>query len=496
MFSLKHLLILIFFILSLMGAFHHELSLDEARVWISMQEIGLTSLVSDTRCEMHCLPWFYVVKTLTSVFTHPLSMQILTIILGTVVFAIISLLSPFTILEKCLLLFNYYFFFEYNLLSRPYVLMTMGMVLVCLTFADRKVKPLPFVFALLFLENSTYFGIFLTFPFVSLFIWEILSGKIEFERTLLRKISALGILYLGFFIWYALPVSSVYNCFNLSTKDLSVNFVRFQESIWDVARAFFPVATDTWNEHLFDTSSTGKSILSIFWISFIGFTLWSIRKNREALYLLGTGVFLIFAYRFCKPIYFGSFLRHLGALSIMYVGCMWIARKAQPDNKSMKILFLIFLLPGAFSGVRMYKEDYFRKFSHGIDVHEFISKKEYEGYEIIPDSLLFTSSYLVYSDLRYFSFIDKNHVRVFPLSFNRQQVPVAPAHVRGIHIVPRLPEGILRDIVREQTRSADYRGFLILNYPPGNLPAELELRPVIEFTGAINANEDYYIFSK
>ncbi len=496
MFSRNHFLILIFFLLSLVGAFHHELSLDEARVWISMQEIGITNLVSDTRCEMHCLPWFYVVKTLTSVFTNPLSIQILTVLMGTVVFGIVALLSPFSFFEKCLLLFNYYFFFEYNLLSRPYVLMTMGMVLVCLTFSERKIKPLPFIFSLLFLENSTYFGIFLTLPFVSLFIWEILSGKIIFERTLIRKISALGILYLGFFIWYALPVSSVYNCFNLSTKDLSVSFVRFQESIWDVTRAFFPLATNTWNEHLLDTSPTGKSLLSILWLGFIGFTLWSLRKNREAFYLLGTGVFLIFAYRFCKPIYFGSFLRHLGALSIMFVGCLWIARKENPENKWLKYLFLFFLIPGAFSGIRMYKEDYFRKFSHGKDVHEFISRKEFAGYEIIPDSLLFTSSYLVYSDLRYFSFIDKNHVRVFPLSINRQQVPVAPAHVRGIHIVPRLPEGILKDIVAERMRPADYRGFLIVNYPAGKLPAELSLKPVREFTGAINANEDYYIYSK
>lgn len=460
-----------------------------------MQEVSTGSIIAETRCEMHCLPWFYAIKSISSVFSNPVSMQILTILLGTFVFGLIVLYSPFSFLEKSLLLFNYYFLFEYNLLSRPYVLMTLGIVLVCMTFQNRRTRPIPFLTAILLLENSTYFGIFLTFPFLSLFAWEFLSGKLQLERRRNIQISALMVLYAGIFIWYALPVSAVYNCFNLSTKDVSVNFLRLQESIWDVSRAFFPLATDTWNEHLFDTGSTGKNLLSIFWVIFILSSLWFFRKSREAVYLLGTGVFLIFAYRFCKPIYFGSFLRHLGALSVMYVGCMWVIRKTNPDSKILKMMFVLFLLPGAYSGIRIYKEDFSRNFSHGKEVHGFISSDEMKGYEIIPDSLLFTSPYLIYSDLRYFSFVDKNFVRYFPLSRNRQQVPVAPAHVRGIHLVPRLPAEMLKGIISERM-TGDNRGILIINYPAGKLPQEMNLKLIKEFKGAINANEDYYIYKR
>lgn len=496
MFSRNLVLILIFFLLSLIGAFQHELSLDEARVWISMQEINTGSIIQETRCEMHCLPWFYAVKSLTSVFANPFSMQVLSVLLGTLVFGLIAIFSPFTFLEKSILLFNYYFLFEYNLLSRPYVLMTLGIVLICLTFTERLRRPLPFIIAILFLENSTYFGIFLSIPFVSLFMWEFLNGKISLEKKARWKLITATAAYVCIFIWYALPVSGLYQCFNLSTKDLNVNFLRFQESSWDVARAFFPLATDTWNEHLFDTYPYARSILSLFWFGFIFLSLWFFRKRRELVYLLGTGVFLIFAYRFYKPIYFGSFLRHLGALPIMYIGCMWLWRKTNPEDKKLKAMFILFLLPGAWSGLRMYKEDFYRNFSNGKEVNKFISSKELSNHEIIPDSLLFTSSYLVYSDRKYYSFMNKDHVRYFPLPGNRVQVPVAPAKVRGIHLVPRLPEGILREIIRERIQGEKSEGLLILNYPAGNMPREMNLKLLKEFTGAINANEDYSIFIK
>jgi len=499
-FDRRCLLVIVFFVLSLIGAFHHELSLDEARPWLIMSETPWSLIVHETRCEMHCLPWFYALKGLSSLTVNPFSMQVLSVILATFAFGLMALFSPFSYLEKCLLLFNYYFFFEYNLIARPYMLTTMGIFFLCLSFSRRRERPVPFLLGLLFLENTTYFGIFLTFPFASLLIYEHIAGKSPWDKLTARRAYPILASYFLIGIWYALPLSSAYNCFDLNTADIPVTWNRLFASAWDVTRAFFIIGNDAWNEHAFDYSPWGKWFLISLWLLLVGSTVYSFRKHRTLFYIFISSVFIIFAYRFCKPMYFGSFLRHLGILSVIYVGCLWIARKDGVEkNRFAGLMFLLFLVTGAYSGIRLFIEDFRRPFSHGKNVHEFIHGVGYENHKIIPDSLLFTSSYLVYSEREYVDYTEDpaEEARYFPLSSGRKHVPVAPAVVRGNLLVPRIPEDMFKKVIRSWFTSNSDDALVILNYPPDyKLMSELGLRLEREFGSAVNPNENYYIFRR
>lgn len=492
-------LIFLFFSLSLLGVFSHELSLDEARPWLIVSETGWTSLVSETRCEMHCLPWFFGLKALSEIFSSPLSMQILSVLLGTVTFGLIALFSPFSFFEKVLILLNYYLFFEFNLIARPYVLMTLGLFLCALTFPSRRSHPERLSAGLLLLANSTYFGIFLSAPFALLMLYELIAGKISAVPKRRYLSYALLLAFGACVIWYSLPLTPSYGCVGLPVGDIPLSFERLRESLWDITRAFFILSTDSWNEHIADYTPWAKDLLTGVWVLAIIGISWGFRKNPRAFFLFVFSVFLFVSYRFTKPVYYGSFLRHLGALAVMYIAAVWVDRREGPPPSGFhRGVFVLFLLCGTFSGLRLFGEDLRRPFGQGEEVRSFISRPEYRDARIIADSLLFSSTYLIGTERTYTDYLDAGkETRYFPLSLGARQVYVAPAHVRGIHIVPKVREETFRRAVEEFVTSRDTRSLVIINYPArGGLMESMGLELVGEFTGAINPNEDYYVYRK
>lgn len=486
------LLVCVFFALSIAGVAHHELSLDEARVWLSMSETTAGSIIPQTRCEMHCLPWFYGINALTAVTSNPITMQVFSVILGTLCFGLICFFSPFSLLEKLLLGINYYFLFEFNILARPYVLMTLLLVIVSVTWIRRSQSPGAFLISLILLQHTTYFGIFLSVPFIVLTLMEL------FQRGIPKRDRNL---FGGFFVisslsclWYLLPLVGNSQCVQLPFGEVNFDGKRVADTLWALARSFFPIVTDTWNEHFFDVNPWGRPVFIGFTCFFFLGALWIFRKERNTLFLFASGLVIIFLYQLTKPIYFGSFFRHLGSLPVFFVVCVWLFR-LKHDGKLLRSFFLLFLLAGAYSGTKIFIEDFRREFSNGPAVHRFLSRSENQDREILPDSMLFTSSYLVYSDRAYFNYLTGGEERFFGLGTDRKHPPITGAVVRGIHLVVKLPDEVLLPVIRERAEKAPGKTLVILNYPPtAEFLREANLIPVTEFTGAVNALEDFRIY--
>jgi hypothetical protein len=62
---------------------------------------------------------------------------------------------------RCLIPFTYFFFYQYGVISRPYCMMMVAIMLSAITYGARNEKPVRFILSLAFLCATSAFGIFL-----------------------------------------------------------------------------------------------------------------------------------------------------------------------------------------------------------------------------------------------------------------------------------------------------------------------------------------------
>src|ERR1051325_7144692 len=131
-------LTLLYFALSLVGIWHHEFFIDEAHHWLLARDSGSVSeLVANTRIEGHPLSWSFLLFVLTRFTSNPFWMQLLHIVISTTTGFVFLRKAPFSWGFKILFIFGYFMIFEYNLISRNYMLAIGFLFCACWLFGDR-----------------------------------------------------------------------------------------------------------------------------------------------------------------------------------------------------------------------------------------------------------------------------------------------------------------------------------------------------------------------
>lgn len=131
------LLTLPFLLLYWVDLAHHTLFFDEINAWgISAGSPDLQTLFANVHFEGH--PWlWYFLLWLPSRFTYdPRAMLWVVAPVGTAIYLIIGLVSPFTRLQKAFLFLGYFVAFEYTVMNRMYGLI----FLLALLYVWRRVR--------------------------------------------------------------------------------------------------------------------------------------------------------------------------------------------------------------------------------------------------------------------------------------------------------------------------------------------------------------------
>lgn len=116
---------------------HHELWLDEAHHWLLARDsTSLVDLVKNTRYEGHPILWNVLLYGITRFTLNPFAMQVFHILISTSVVFLFLRKAPFSWLFKTLFIFGYFMIFEYNLISRNYMLGVLFLFLACSVFKD------------------------------------------------------------------------------------------------------------------------------------------------------------------------------------------------------------------------------------------------------------------------------------------------------------------------------------------------------------------------
>lgn len=386
------LLTLLYFTVSLIGIFHHELWLDEAHHWLLARDSNsVGNLIQNTRYEGHPLIWSFTLYGITRFTSDPFWMQFLHILISTSFVWVFLKKAPFNLVFKTLFIFGYFMIFEYNLISRNYSLGILFLFLACAVFKDRNSKFILLAFYLAIASNThLMFSVIAFALFITIFIEHYQN------KQLLNTKNLMGYLIFG------LGLASI--IIQIKTTNSSwlldpIEKMPFGERLIKGYGSPFKGLINIpdfrtihfWNSNLIVNSNRTLAALLSLLIYFLPLLLFF--KNRKTLYfvytaLIGTQIFFFITQR--------AAIRFQGMTFIIMIIALWIENyyineqyKWNHYFNSLKLsLFKKPIVYGLlviqlFSGVYAYSMDIVYPFSAAKKTVEFSKTDNYKHKEII-----------------------------------------------------------------------------------------------------------------
>ncbi len=355
---------LIFFCLSLIGIFRHEIWLDEAQHFLLARDSNsISNLIYNCRMEGHPLLWNLLLFFITRFSQDPLYMQMLHILISCCTVYLIAG-TELKIMEKCCIIFSFFIFYEYNIISRNYGLATLMMCIIGIGYNRKSIAMIPLGIALAILAQTHLYGLLFSLAFiVALLFYDrnylfqnksglIIAGLIY---TLAFVIALISIIPPGHYtyLFMAYDDSDLLSSARI-LKTLSVclkgifYFPDFAggSSGLENSNYFFEAGFSNW-------LLTGISIIAIL------IPLLLFRRNKFALTLF-LCYFII--YSFCNyflPLVSG--VRYYGFFFVVFVICFLISRNTMRSGEKIAAGFIFTLQ--FFNGLFFYINDLQKEFS-------------------------------------------------------------------------------------------------------------------------------------
>jgi hypothetical protein len=357
-------LVLVFLILSTIGILHHEMWRDELQAWlIARDSESIIDLFRNVRYEGHPALWHLCLYLLSRVTRNPVIMQFFHLGIATTSIYLIAVYSPFSRLQKSLISFGYFSFYEYCLISRCYALGVLFTFLFCILFKAQKKNYLLLFSLLALLANTSFYGTMLAIAFAATLLIEyrLNKGTTFFERREGIKL-VLGVFIFMFSLFCVVaqvlpPADSIINTPVAANGDLLTSqpgqihievlrafrsgLKRFLRTFVTISSSYIPLPNpfieEFWNSNLF-TFGQPWGILINFLFSLILLSLAIICFSRQPivlfLYCLGTTEILLF-----KHFMLVGYLRHHGHLFILLLACFWISNNLNSSRPLSSIFF-------------------------------------------------------------------------------------------------------------------------------------------------------------
>jgi hypothetical protein len=315
------LLTLCFFALSLLGILHHEIWLDEAHSFVlSKDSSSFLDLIVNTRQEGHPMIWYILLWLVSKVSHEVLGMQLLHIGISTLSVFLMARFAPFSNIKKILFAFSYFFFYEYNIISRNYALgilfVTLYLLLIC-----REYKNYPLIaLSLLLLANSHFIGLILSIPLAIVCL--LLLG--QEEKPKFQSVwFTYGILLAGFILGIVQVLPQEDSIFShlpkpgyFSVERLSAFTVPFK------AFYHFPdlLATYTWNTNIF----TANKFIGVLFALLFPVVLIKAFGNKPLSLLVVVLASLGISLFFYTELMYNYTVRHWGYIFLAYYAAVWL----------------------------------------------------------------------------------------------------------------------------------------------------------------------------
>lgn len=361
----SEILLIVFILLGTLGIIHHAMWRDELQAWmITQHSHSLFDLYANLKYESHPPLWYWLLALIQRFSLNPFSMQVLHLMIATLNAWLLLKYSPFSKMQRFLLVFGFYFFYEYALVSRNYALGILFVFLFCILVRLPRRNYIFLTLVLMLLSLSSIFGLILAFAFVAFLVFEFFEN---YSRRDLYQIS-LCVLVLGITFWFSwhwmMP-----NPHDGYIKDLMRlhNPNKFLHSLLHV---YVPCRL----MHGIHSYFLQAFSLILFISSFV---LFENKKSVLLLYVTGAmGMLLFFS-----VVDTGSF-RHMGHLYILLIACCWIC--SNPVCWAKEFMLFVLLIQFILGGYA-YVDNWYNVLSDGKEAAQYIKTHNLDSLPIMGD---------------------------------------------------------------------------------------------------------------
>jgi len=383
-----YFLALLYFVASFIGILHHELWLDESHHWlISRDSVSFADLIDNTRYEGHPILWNILLYGITRFTLNPIWMQLLHIVISAGAVLIFLKKAPFSLVFKTLFIFGYFVIFEYNLISRNYILGLFFLFLACSVFKDRNRKFILLCFFLALACNThLIFGVIAFAVFLTLLLENFQNKK------LFTKSHMIG--YLVFLIGVLLVIAQVVppddNPFfiRLDTIPLAEKFIKGFISLFKGLLTIPDFhSIHFWNSNILVNYSKPLSAIFGLLLYLLPVVLF---RNRKALFFVYVALFGTQVFFFVTQL---GATRYDGITYVIFIIGFWIDhyfndKKIAFLNTPMwefirKSIIYTILIIHFCSGMYAYAMDYKYPFTTAKNVVDYMKQKKLAEKEVV-----------------------------------------------------------------------------------------------------------------
>ena len=475
--------------------FFHPLWRDEIYTWsIAGASSSLPDLALRKVYDGHPDLWYILVYFVRQLSNNPIAMQLLHAAIAIITVFLVLKYAPFTRVQKVLLVFGYFYLFEYAIISRNYAPGLLLVTILLVLDRDRGRLILWKALGLFLLCQTNVFGVIFTIAYLLARIFEFAFSK-AYRITMVQQkaILAFSILLVIAGIVYSIhtmipPPSGYYvgiTHFSLSQLTLP-ELIRSIGTVW---RAWIPLPlfqVQYWNTNIIG-SDVVQALLSLALIVTAGMLF--LRRPVVFVFFV-TGLTGIIAFIL---MYYYGYMRHHGHLYILLIASLWMGANYKGNRIVFKPafiekyntwikrnagnLFLVALIVQLHAGLFAVGVQFFVPFSEARETAQYIRENNLDRFRIAGDQDVALQTVSGYLDKEVFYF-SRNAFGTYLVYDKARSAPGETRILRMADSLSRMKEDTL---------------LLIMNYRFMDTTS-LRLKPMKSFENSIVTDEIYYLY--
>ena len=388
----------IFLILSVFLIVNHELWADEMRAWnIGSASNSVTELLSSLRAsEGHPYLWSGLLYFISHyIVDNPEAMKVLHLAISVTTVFLILKYAPLNKILRVMLVFGYFFFYEYSIISRNYSIGILFMIVFCILYRNKYKNLVVLSIVLFFMGQGNIYSFIISIILFLYLLFEIILERNNRPSRLNKlHLSIASIIILGSIIFMYWQLGSQLksnvmgpSIFSIFSKNFISEYIKSIAIIPEaLIKSYLPVPNfilTFWETNIIFDFLSNINFILVYILGAILFIvpLFFLKKKVLFLYIMGNlsvAIIPIFVWQ-------GS-LRHYGHHFIILVICIWISCLRPEENylinnrkkiskKLMKWFLITCLLSSLIGSGVAYYYDYKYPFSSAKDAANYITSE-------------------------------------------------------------------------------------------------------------------------
>ena len=205
------IVIVVFIILSVFVALHHEHWSDEAQAFLIARDSNFLGIINCCRYEGAPPLWSLIIKVFILLGGTYNTFFILPIIFSVIGMAIFEFKVDAPLYIKILLPFTYFIFYQYTIVERNYCLVFPVMMLIAITYKDRMKKPIIYATEIFLLTSICAYTYAIAASLFLLYLFDFYPERNGFENRK-RILTAITLMAIGFatILFMCIPANDAY----------------------------------------------------------------------------------------------------------------------------------------------------------------------------------------------------------------------------------------------------------------------------------------------